>query len=103
MKGIMQQVVVKRSGRAEDAVLSKGLDGEMVKIGYVSFDAKEERPEEMYVIPLLWDGLGSFVMGIAVVSASRSQYKRIGKFENSSGSTDVAWLDGLDKREIILV
>lgn len=46
MKGIMQQVVVKRSGRAEDAVLSKGLDGEMVKIGYVSFDSKEERPEE---------------------------------------------------------
>ncbi len=42
-------------------------------------------------------------MGIAVVSASRSQYKRIGKFENSSGSIDVAWLDGLDKREIILV
>ncbi len=95
---------MKRSGRAEDAVLSKGLDGEMpMKIGYVSFDAKEERPEEMYVIPLLWDGLGSFVMGIALVRASGSQYKRIGNFENSSGSTGAAWLDGLDKKEIVLV
>lgn len=69
----------------------------------VSFDADEERPAVMFVIPLFWKDLGSPVMGIVVVKVTGDEYRRIGRFENGHNSREVTWLEGLVEQEVVLV
>ena len=68
----------------------------------VTFDADEEREEQVYVVPLVWDVEGSLVRGITVAEAGQNRYKRIGSFSGSD-SSNAKWLRGLEVREIVVV
>jgi len=103
LKGFIKAATLERSSTKSASVLSMNSGQDPVKIGYVTFDADEERPEEMHVIPLLWDVAGSFVLGLVMSRVSNGQYRRVGRFDNSHDSTGVAWLVGLDEQEIVVV
>ncbi|KAF8452693.1 heterokaryon incompatibility protein-domain-containing protein [Boletus edulis BED1] len=100
LKGLMKQVVLE-GGR----VLLKNQSQPSKHIGYVNLDAKEERPENVYVVLLAWDALGSFTVGIVVVTAgeNQSRYRRIGRFVNDRELKNTGWLEGLSEQEIVLV
>ncbi|KAI0828071.1 HET-domain-containing protein [Hypoxylon sp. FL0890] len=103
LKGGMRRVTVEESTSRSRDVLLENPDGTVVKIGILRFDSVEERPEEMYVIPLVWDVRGSFVRGIVVVRANMDQYRRIAGFDGSGSPSNVSWLENLEKEEITLI
>ncbi|KAN0094497.1 HET domain containing protein [Tylopilus felleus] len=102
LKGVVIRVVLE-TRRVLLAVQSQ----EPIDIGSVSFDADEERPGDVYVVPLVWDPVSSFSVGIVVVTAGGdpSRYRRIGRFDSKADrrSKDNNWLASVSEQEIILV
>ncbi|KAI1107030.1 HET-domain-containing protein [Jackrogersella minutella] len=110
LRGVLRRVVAEmRKGEKRDwgtrEALVEGADGKVVKIGVLRLDAEEERPTEMYVVPLVWDARGSFVKGIGVVRVGSGvdEYRRVARFSGSGGEGGASWLDDLDRREIVVV
>ncbi|RYP59861.1 hypothetical protein DL770_010128 [Monosporascus sp. CRB-9-2] len=101
LKGLMKEVFLGESG----SVLSAYPNHESKEIGYVSFDADEERQGPIHVVPALWDARGSFVMGLVLATADADQptYKRVGRFQNRNSVADLMWLEGLCEQEIVVV
>ncbi|TFK48919.1 HET-domain-containing protein [Heliocybe sulcata] len=104
---------LKLKGYKEKAVLDSGkvlielrppLHGP-VEIGLIIEDADEELRGQVFVIPLVWDPLGSYCIGLVAIYAGeeQSEYRRVGRFENSTGSKDTEWLKGLTEQDIVLV
>ncbi|KAH6606920.1 hypothetical protein Trco_006073 [Trichoderma cornu-damae] len=96
-----------REVRAGESTSKLSIDGSggTKEIGAVIFDAEEERKGPLFVIPIIWDIRGSFILGLVVVveDSARPAYKRVGRFENSYGKKDISWLDGLKEQKIVLV
>ncbi|OTA58382.1 HET-domain-containing protein [Hypoxylon sp. EC38] len=103
IRGGMKRVVVEESSSDSKDVMLENPDGNAVKVGVLRFDAMEERPDEMYVIPLVWDVRGSFVRGIVVVRAGVDVYKRVAGFDEGSKPGDMNWLDTLKTKEITII
>lgn len=107
LKGRLKRAVVRYGSEYDytwytgDA-FSKGPNGEMVQIGMFDFDAKEHIPEEIYIIPFIWDAQKSFIYGIVVIKANKDQYRRVAHFDQF-GYSDHKWIDDLEEQEIVII
>jgi hypothetical protein len=100
LSGLMREVKAARSAFQ----ISIEINGMSKEIGDVNFDADEDELGPFYIIPIIWDTRGSFILGLVVVIAdsARLSYKRVGLFRNSYGRKDISWLEGLKEQKICI-
>jgi hypothetical protein len=102
LNGILKEVTLDSEDRSCSVLIKSGPEGALMTIGQANFDANERR-DDTYCIPLMWDNGGAFVEGLIVSAVSGDIFRRVGCFTSKYKSTDIKWMEGASKQTLKLI